>query len=250
VRHNQAHHTPAVRGRRNAIDAYRKALACDPVSAFGSVIAFTVPSMKQPQRGGELVRRSDRRAVVHRGSSGNPRRKKNLRVLEGRASWPANAPYWLRGGVLVQERPRTAIDDWLEGRDDREPTAGSTAISVRVARRRCGEIERDRARRDGATIGTVPARCASTPHLAVHKAQQQDTPPGRRLARRVLPLRDGIDQAADAGVNATSNPVVQCAMASIAAANERDRDGVTEDAFATNRSSPSRPQPEVPDPLL
>jgi len=27
----------------NALDAYRKALACDPVSAFGSVIAFTVP---------------------------------------------------------------------------------------------------------------------------------------------------------------------------------------------------------------
>ena len=27
----------------DALDAYRKALACDPVSAFGSVIAFTVP---------------------------------------------------------------------------------------------------------------------------------------------------------------------------------------------------------------
>ena len=27
----------------NALDAYRKALACDPVSAFGSVISFTVP---------------------------------------------------------------------------------------------------------------------------------------------------------------------------------------------------------------
>jgi phosphoribosylaminoimidazolecarboxamide formyltransferase/IMP cyclohydrolase len=28
---------------RDALDAYRKALACDPVSAFGSVISFTVP---------------------------------------------------------------------------------------------------------------------------------------------------------------------------------------------------------------
>src|SRR5947207_7829248 len=27
----------------SALDAYRKALACDPVSAFGSVIAFTIP---------------------------------------------------------------------------------------------------------------------------------------------------------------------------------------------------------------
>ena len=33
----------ASRPARRALEAYRKALACDPVSAFGSVIAFTVP---------------------------------------------------------------------------------------------------------------------------------------------------------------------------------------------------------------
>ena len=53
----------------NALEAYKKALACDPVSAFGSVIAFTVPvddatALRETVNG--LLHRSDHRQDMAR----------------------------------------------------------------------------------------------------------------------------------------------------------------------------------------
>src|SRR5215208_6601776 len=92
-----------------AMDAYRKALACDPVSAFGSVIAFTVPV---DDATADAVSSLFVEVIVAPSFSDGAveilGRKKNLRVLEGRATWPANALDYkrVRGGVLVQDRPR------------------------------------------------------------------------------------------------------------------------------------------------
>src|SRR5436305_9991884 len=76
----------------SAIDAYRKALACDPVSAFGSVIAFTVPVDAATA---DAVSSLFVEVVVAPSFADEAveilGRKKNLRVLEGRATWPANA---------------------------------------------------------------------------------------------------------------------------------------------------------------
>src|SRR6185436_11889697 len=98
----------------SAMDAYRKALACDPVSAFGSVIAFTVPV---DDATADAVSSLFVEVIVAPSFSAGAveilGRKKNLRVLEGRAAWtPHSLDYKrVRGGVLVQERPRTVIDD-------------------------------------------------------------------------------------------------------------------------------------------
>src|ERR687889_959242 len=98
----------------DALDAYRKALACDPVSAFGSVISFTVPV---DDAAAEAVSSLFVECVVAPSFSAGALdilgRKKNLRVLEGRARWAANALDYkrVRGGLLVQERPPSSIDD-------------------------------------------------------------------------------------------------------------------------------------------
>jgi phosphoribosylaminoimidazolecarboxamide formyltransferase/IMP cyclohydrolase len=92
----------------SAVDAYRKALACDPVSAFGSVIAFTVPV---DEATADVVSGLFVEVIVAPAFSDEAveilGRKKNLRVLEGRATWPPNSLDYkrVRGGILVQERP-------------------------------------------------------------------------------------------------------------------------------------------------
>ena len=75
-----------------ALEAYQKALACDPASAFGSVISFNVPvDEKLADVISEPVRRVPGRAGVQREALEILGRKKNLRMLEGRARVAARA---------------------------------------------------------------------------------------------------------------------------------------------------------------
>ncbi len=97
----------------DALDAYKKALACDPVSAFGSVIAFNKPVDEQTA---DAVAALFVEVVVAPEFSDEAvevlGRKKNLRVLVGNAQWPHRSFDFkrVRGGVLVQERAPTVID--------------------------------------------------------------------------------------------------------------------------------------------
>jgi phosphoribosylaminoimidazolecarboxamide formyltransferase / IMP cyclohydrolase len=226
------HTTPcglAVAG--SAIDAYRKALACDPVSAFGSVIAFTIPVDAATA---DAVSSLFVEVIVAPSFADEAveilGRKKNLRVLEGRATWPPNSLDYkrVRGGVLVQERPRTVIDD--EGWKVvtiREPTADEHRDLLFVWRA-VAAVKSNAIvlARDGATIGIGAGQMSrvDAAFLAVHKAQLQ----GHETKGSVLgsdayfPFRDGVDQAAEAGVTAIVQPGGSIRDAEvIAAANER-----------------------------
>ena len=100
----------------DALEAYRKALACDPVSAFGSVISFTVPV---DDAAAEAVSSLFVECVVAPSFSDGALeilgRKKNLRVLEGRARWSterarlqARARRAARAGASARRRSTTA----------------------------------------------------------------------------------------------------------------------------------------------
>src|SRR3954471_13816486 len=99
----------------NALEAYKKALACDPVSAFGSVISVTVPVDDETA---EAVSSLFVECIVAPeftpGALEILGRKKNLRVLEGRAHWREHTLDYkrVRGGFLAQER---AVRDGGEG---------------------------------------------------------------------------------------------------------------------------------------
>ena len=214
----------------NAIDAYRKALSCDPVSAFGSVIAFTVPVDETAANAVSslfveciVAPRFSPEAIEILG------RKKNLRVLEGDARWSPEALDFkrVRGGILVQERVPSLIDDstWQVA-TERAPTEAERA-DLLFAWRAVASVKSNAIvlARNGATIGIGAGQMSrvDASFLAVHKARTagHDTKGAVLGSDAFFPFRDGVDQAAEAGVTAIVQPGGSVRDAEvIAAANE------------------------------
>ena len=200
---------------RDALDAYRKALACDPVSAFGSVISLTVPVDEAAAQAISslfveciVAPEFTESAVEILG------RKKNLRVLEGGAPWPRGSADFkrVRGGLLVQERPPVtgAYDAW-QVVTKRTPT-DTERDDLLFAWRAVATVKSNAIVlvRDGATIGIGAGQMSrvDASFLAVHKARSA----GHATTGAVLgsdaffPFRDGVDQAAEAGIAAIVQP--------------------------------------------
>jgi phosphoribosylaminoimidazolecarboxamide formyltransferase/IMP cyclohydrolase len=216
----------------SALDAYRKALACDPVSAFGSVISFTVPV---DDAAAEAVSSLFVECVV--GPSFSPGaleilgRKKNLRVLEGTARWAAGALDYkrVRGGVLAQQRPPATIDDSGWTVVTKRPPTADEHRDLLFAWRAVASVKSNAIvlARDGATIGIGAGQMSrvDAAFLAVHKAGLAGhVTAGAALGSDAFfPFRDGVDQAADAGVKAIVQPGGSVRDADvIAAADEHD----------------------------
>ncbi|MBI1809220.1 MAG: bifunctional phosphoribosylaminoimidazolecarboxamide formyltransferase/IMP cyclohydrolase [Gemmatimonadetes bacterium] len=213
-----------------AVEAYRKALACDPASAFGSIIAFTVPVDDEAAK---AVASLFVECVVAPAYAPEALaillEKKNLRVLEGSAP-PAPGALdmkTVRGGLLVQERASARLDDaaW-QVVSHRQPTADEYR-DLLFAWRAVASVKSNAIvlARDGATIGIGAGQMSrvDAAFLARHKAQAA----GHATAGAALgsdaffPFRDGIDQAAEAGVTAIVQPGGSVRDADvIAAANE------------------------------
>jgi phosphoribosylaminoimidazolecarboxamide formyltransferase/IMP cyclohydrolase len=214
----------------NALDAYRKALACDPVSAFGSVVAFTVPVDEETANAVSslfveciVAPEFSHEAIEILG------RKRNLRVLEGEATWPSGALDFkrVRGGILAQERAPTHIDDssWTLA-TERAPTAAERA-DLLFAWRAVASVKSNAIvlARDGATIGIGAGQMSrvDASFLAVHKARLagHDTRGAVLGSDAFFPFRDSVDQAAEAGVTAIVQPGGSVRDAEVvAAANE------------------------------
>ena len=200
-----------------AVEAYRKALACDPVSAFGSVISFTVPVDDETA---EAVSSLFVECVVAPEFSAGAievlGRKKNLRVLEGRAKWREHALDYkrVRGGFLAQERAASdsggGLDDWRT-MTRRQPTAAELS-DLRFAWRAVGSVKSNAIvlARDGATIGIGAGQMSrvDAAFLSVHKARLagHDTRGSVLGSDAFFPFRDGVEQAAEAGVSAIVQP--------------------------------------------
>ena len=199
----------------SAIDAYRKALACDPVSAFGSVISFTVPVDAETA---EAVSSLFVECIVAPSFTDEALeilgRKKNLRVLEGHAAWGDHAHDFkrVRGGFLVQERakPISEAEGWTVV-TKRQPT-DEEKINMAFAWRAVGSVKSNAIliARDGATIGIGAGQMSrvDAAFLSVHKARLA----GHSTEGAVLgsdaffPFRDGVEQAAEAGIRAIIQP--------------------------------------------
>jgi len=197
------------------LDAYRKALACDPVSAFGSVIAFNGPVDRATA---DAVSSLFVEVIVGPSFSDEAveqlGKKKNLRVLEGTALWPNRSFDYkrVRGGVLVQERANTAID--TAGWDvptKRKPTDAELA-DLLFAWRSVAAVKSNAIVlvRDGATIGIGAGQMSrvDAAFMAVHKARLagHDTKGAALGSDAFFPFRDGVDQAAEAGVRTIVQP--------------------------------------------
>ncbi|MGI9091005.1 MAG: bifunctional phosphoribosylaminoimidazolecarboxamide formyltransferase/IMP cyclohydrolase [Gemmatimonadaceae bacterium] len=198
-----------------ALEAYQKALACDPTSAFGSVISFTGPVDDVTA---EAVSSLFVECIVapsfSPGALETLGRKKNLRVLEGKAPWPKGELDLkrVRGGVLVQDRAEPPVPyAYWRVVSERTPT-DHERTTLAFAWQAVATVKSNAIvlARDGATIGIGAGQMSrvDAAFLAVHKARAA----GHETAGSVLgsdaffPFRDGVDQAAEAGVVAVIQP--------------------------------------------
>jgi phosphoribosylaminoimidazolecarboxamide formyltransferase/IMP cyclohydrolase len=199
-----------------AREAYRLALAADPVSAFGGIVAFnravdadTAAELASTFLEIVVAPRFTEEALVEL------RRKKNLRLIElPIAPPPARELDFKRvqGGFLLQARLRYEFPetDWKVV-TRRAPTPAERE-DLRFAWRVCASVKSNAIvlAHDGRTVGIGAGQMSrvDSSRIAVLKAQDQQVDlHGAVLASDAFfPFRDGVDAAAAAGVRALIQP--------------------------------------------
>jgi phosphoribosylaminoimidazolecarboxamide formyltransferase/IMP cyclohydrolase len=196
-------------------DAYRKALATDPTSAFGSVVAF---NREVTEECAALLRPNFVEAVIAPGFSDSAlnilREKKNLRLLTLDPAAQADELDFkrVRGGFLVQDRmrPPTSEAEWKVV-TRREPSE-SEREDMRFAWRAVAAVKSNAIliARDGATLGIGAGQMSrvDSSRIAVMKARDNGFDLGGSVlaSDAFFPFRDGVDAAAEAGVTAIVQP--------------------------------------------
>jgi len=198
-----------------AAEAYRRALATDPTSAFGSVVAFnTVVDEETAEAMRELFVEAVVAPRYHDDALAIFRKKKNLRVIE--LPLPSGAPSLdykrVRGGILVQDRFQFTVDEshWSVA-TKRVPTDSEWRdlrfgwAAVAVVKSNGILLAKDEA---AIGIGAGQMSRVDASFLAAHKAKKEGhDPKGSVLASDAFfPFPDGIEEAAAAGVAAIIQP--------------------------------------------
>lgn len=195
-------------------EAYRKALNCDPVSAFGSIIGF---NRAVDEATAQAMTELFVEAVIAPGYEAGALKllaaRKNLRVMEMPEvpSDPAQE-YDLKkilGGVLAQERDLCSVEkESLKVATRRAPEAREMQ-DLLFAWTVCKHVKSNAivVARQGQTLGVGAGQMSrvDSVRLAVNKARVPLE--GAVLASDAFfPFRDGIDEAARVGVRAVIQP--------------------------------------------
>ena len=205
-------------------DAYARALRCDPVSAFGGIVALNRKLDAQAAR--EIVKifteviiapDADEEAIALVGA------KKNLRLLlTGGLPDPRARGLVVRtvaGGMLVQGRDNAVVDDMdLKVVTKRAPSAQELA-DLKFAFRVCKHVKSNAIVyvKDGATVGVGAGQMSrvDSSRIAAWKAAEAAKAAGlpESLARgsvvasdAFFPFADGLLAAAEAGATAIIQP--------------------------------------------
>jgi phosphoribosylaminoimidazolecarboxamide formyltransferase/IMP cyclohydrolase len=196
----------------NAEDAYRKALACDPVSAFGGIVAFN-------QRVDEAAARAVTEIFVevmiapdyHPAALEVLKGKRNLRVLKADESTAGDGMEYkqISGGMLVQTRDthRLKRED-LKVVTKREPTEDELR-DLFFAWTVCKHTKSNAIvyARDAQTVGVGAGQMSRVDSVKLGAMRAQLPIKGSVLASDAFfPFRDGIDEAAKHGITAVIQP--------------------------------------------
>lgn len=213
---------------RTCAEAFQKARACDPMSAFGSTVAFSQPVT---EAAAEAMSDLFVECVVAPGYAAAALRllqaKSNLRILEPEQGVPFGRPAGhvrpgldargIRGGLLVQTAP-APVDPAAVARGEgttvptqRQPTDEEwTDLGFAWAAIQSVKSNAILLARDGATIGIGAGQMSRVDavKISVRKAGEAGLPTeGCVLASDAFfPFRDNIDVAAEAGVRAIIQP--------------------------------------------
>ncbi len=205
-------------------EAYRKALACDPVSAFGGIIAFNRPIDREAAQ--EIVKIFTE-VIIAPGASSEARdiiaEKKNLRLLVTSSLPDPRAPGLLfktvAGGFLLQSRDQGHVDAGdLKVMTKRAPTAAELA-DLQFAFTVAKHVKSNAIvyAKGGATVGIGAGQMSrlDSTRIAASKSAEAARALGRSepLARGAVvasdaffPFADGLITAAEAGVTAVIQP--------------------------------------------
>jgi phosphoribosylaminoimidazolecarboxamide formyltransferase/IMP cyclohydrolase len=206
-------------------EAHRKAHACDPVSAFGGIIAANRPVTAEMAR---TVAEIFTEVVVAPGYEPEAlevlARKKNVRLLECAEPGPAGVETRpISGGLLVQDRD--AVDAVLRddagevtGGDDAghwrlvsgDPADAETLADLQFAWRAVRAVKSNAIllARDGASVGIGMGQVnrVDSCHLAVSRAGEDRARGAVAASDAFFPFSDGLQVLLDAGVRAVVAP--------------------------------------------
>jgi phosphoribosylaminoimidazolecarboxamide formyltransferase/IMP cyclohydrolase len=196
------------------LEAYIKALACDPVSAFGGVIGI---NREVDAAAAEEIAKLFVEAIAAPSFSAEARErfgaKKNLRLVEVRSAPPRPVVKHVSGGLLMQDadtgRVNTAaLDPGLKVVTWRPPTAEELR-SLLFAWRVCKHVKSNAIvyARDGQTLG-VGAGQMSRVDAAKFGAMKAILPLKGCVAASdaFFPFADGLEAVAAAGATAVIQP--------------------------------------------
>ncbi len=206
------------------VEAYRLALRCDPVSAFGGIIALNKTIDAEVA---EEITRIFTEVVIAPAASEDAKAvfadKPNLRLLTTGELADARAPgitvRSLAGGLLVQSRDNMTVDDMeLKVVTKREPTAQELAdlmFAFRVAKHvKSNAIVYAR---DGATVGIGAGQMSRIDSSRIAARKAEDAAKAAELEGSLahgsvvasdafFPFADGLLEAARAGATAIIQP--------------------------------------------
>jgi phosphoribosylaminoimidazolecarboxamide formyltransferase/IMP cyclohydrolase len=200
---------------RSVAEAFQRARASDPVSAFGSVIAFnTVVDRTAAEAMSDLFIEVVVAPAFHADALAVFSARKNLRVVELPVTRTPHGLDWkkIRGGFLIQDQFTfsPAEDHWRIA-TTREPTE-QEMNDLRFAWAAVATVKSNAIvlSRDRQTIGIGAGQMSrvDAAFLAIYKARQSGHPTaGAVLASDgFFPFADGVEQAASAGVRAIIQP--------------------------------------------
>lgn len=194
-------------------EAYRRARACDPKSAYGCVVGF---NRDVTEGVAEAMRKHFVEAVIapdfEAGALELLERKKKLRALRtGRAiRWePIRHVLGVRGGVLLQTGERVVLGPGdLKAVTRRRPTKAQAA-SMLFAYSVLGHVKSNAIvlAADERTVGIGSGQMSRVDAVIVACRKAGEAAQGSVLASDAFfPFRDGIDEAAAGGVEAILQP--------------------------------------------
>ena len=215
--------------RETLIDAYLKALACDPVSAFGGVLAF---NRAVDTAAAEEVAKLFVECIAAPGFADRAKEifaaKKNLRLLELPAGGlePERELQLKRilGGMLVQQPDLGEIkDDDLRMVTKRAPTA-EEIHTMRFAWKVAKHVKSNAIvfAKDGATLGVGAGQMSRVDSVRIAVMKAQSSLAGTVVASDAFfPFADGVEEAAKAGATAVIQPGGSVRDAEVIAAADR-----------------------------
>ena len=215
------HNNPCGCGVAESLEqAFERAYAGDPVSAFGSVIGLnrcldqaTAERLCEPNRFIEAVIAPEFEAAALEQLKTKPTWKNSVRLLEC-GLMPRNRPpvcdyRRVSGGLLVQDRDEfaDAVDEWSVV-TERQPTVDERA-DLEFAWSVCKHVKSNAIvyARQGAVTGVGAGQMSRLDSAAIAATKSGERcRPGVAASDAFFPFRDGVDAAAAAGITAIIQP--------------------------------------------